>query len=101
MSAFDEDFNQFNYTWGIHTEERSFAAQYFNGSIGFGPEGDVYMIGTMDPLTPNGSIGRNLYIAYFDENLTKLGEIYHQFEDESVGRMPRGISSRPILWPAS
>ena len=91
MSAFDEDFNQFNYTWGIHTEERSFAAQYFNGSIGFGPEGDVYMIGTMDPLTPNGSIGRNLYIAYFDENLTKLGEIYHQFEDESVGRMPRGI----------
>ena len=93
MSAFDEDFNQFNYTWGIHTEDRSFAAQYLDGSIGFGPEGDVYMIGTMDPLIPHGSIGRNLYIVQFDENLNKIGEIYHQFDEvgKMIGRMPTGI----------
>ena len=93
MSAFDEDFNQFNYTWGIHTEDRSFAAQYRDGSIGFGPEGDVYMIGTMDPLIPHGYIGRNLYIVQFDENLNKLGEIYHQFDEvgRMIGRMPTGI----------
>ena len=93
MSAFDEDFNQFNYTWGIHTEDRSFAAQYLDGSIGFGPEGDVYMIGTMDPLIPHGSIGRNLYIVQFDENLNKIGEIYHQFDEvgRMIGRMPTGI----------
>ena len=87
------NFNQFNYTWGIHTEDRSFAAQYLDGSIGFGPEGDVYMIGTMDPLIPHGSIGRNLYIVQFDENLNKIGEIYHQFDEvgKMIGRMPTGI----------
>ena len=90
MSAFDEGFNQINYAWGIHDDERSFAAQYINGSIGFGPDGDVYMIGTMDPLN-DGSLGKNLYIVQFDENLNKLGEIYYQFENESVGRIPHGI----------
>jgi hypothetical protein len=90
MSAFDEGFNQINYAWGIHDDERSFAAQYINGSIGFGTEGDVYMIGTMDPLN-DGALGKNLYIVQFDENLNKLGEIYYQFENESVGRIPLGI----------
>ena len=91
MSAFGEDFSQINYAWGIHTEDRSFAAQSRNGAIGFGPEGDVYMIGLMDPLYPDGSVGTNLYVAQFDENLNKLGEIYHQFNGEPTMKITTGI----------
>jgi hypothetical protein len=91
MSAFDEGFSQFNYAWGIHTDDRSLAAQTKNGSIGFGPEGDVYMIGLMDPLTPDGAVGTNVYVVQFDENLDKRGEIYHRFEGEPTMKMATGI----------
>jgi len=35
------------------------------------------MVGQMDNVMANEFLNRNLYIAYLDENLNKLGEIYH------------------------
>ena len=74
MSVFDAgNFQQLNYTWGLTTQGED------NGgilqSIGFDNENHVYMAGEMDRV--NEFFNRNLYIAYLDENLNKLGEIYH------------------------
>ena len=74
MSVFDADnFRQLNYTWGLTTQSED------NGgvrqSIGSDNDNYVYMAGEMDRV--NMFFNRNLYNAYLDENLNKLGEIYH------------------------
>ena len=74
MSVFDADnFRQLNYTWGLTTQGEDNGG--IRQSIGFDNENHVYMAGEMDRV--NEFFNRNLYIAYLDENLNKLGEIYH------------------------
>jgi len=76
MSVFDaEDFRQTNYTWGLTTQSNDGAG--ILRSIGFDNDNNVYMVGQMDNIMANEFLNRNLYIAYLDENLNKLGEIYH------------------------
>ena len=76
MSVFDaEDFRQTNYTWGLTTQSNDGAG--ILQSIGFDNDNNVYMVGQMDNVMANEFLNRNLYIAYLDENLNKLGEIYH------------------------
>ena len=73
MSVFDaEHFEQLAYTWGITSAVPS-AAGYKN-SIDFDSDGGIYMAGGMDKLffTPS-----SVYVAYMDENLNKLNEIYY------------------------
>ena len=73
MSVFDADhFEQLAYTWGITSAVPS-AAGYKN-SIDFDSDGGIYMAGGMDKLffTPS-----SVYVAYLDENLNKLNEIYY------------------------
>ena len=74
MSVFDADnFRQLNYTWGLTTQSGDNGG--IRQSIGFDNDNHVYMAGEMDRV--NEFFNRNLYIAYLDENLNKLGEIYH------------------------
>ena len=74
MSVFDADnFRQLNYTWGLTTQGEDNGG--IRQSIGFDNENHVYMAGEMDRV--NEFFNRNLYIACLDENLNKLGEIYH------------------------
>ena len=76
MSVFDaENFRQTNYTWGLTTQSHDGAG--ILQSIGFDNDNNVYMVGQMDNVMANEFLNRNLYIAYLDENLNKLGEIYH------------------------
>ena len=76
MSVFDaENFRQTNYTWGLTTQSNDGAG--ILQSIGFDNDNNVYMVGQMDNVMANEFLNRNLYIAYLDENLNKLGEIYH------------------------
>ena len=76
MSVFDaENFRQTNYTWGLTTQSDDGAG--ILQSIGFDNDNNVYMVGQMDNVMANEFLNRNLYIAYLDENLNKLGEIYH------------------------
>ena len=76
MSVFDaENFNQTNYTWGLATQSHDGAG--ILSSIGFDNDNNVYMVGQMDNIMANEFLNRNLYIACLDENLNKLGEIYH------------------------
>ena len=52
------------------------------------------MVGQMDNVMANEFLNRNLYIAYLDENLNKLGEIYHvdeyAYEVKSMAACPEG-----------
>ena len=76
MSVFDaENFLQTNYTWGLNTQSHDGAG--ILQSIGFDNDNNVYMVGQMDNVMANEFLNRNLYIACLDENLNKLGEIYH------------------------
>ena len=76
MSVFDaENFRQTNYTWGLTTQSNDGAG--IRQSIGFDNDNNVYMVGQMDNVMANEFLNRNLYIACLDENLNKLGEIYH------------------------
>ena len=76
MSVFDaEDFRQTNYTWGLTTQSNDGAG--ILQSISFDNDNNVYMVGQMDNVMANEFLNRNLYIAYLDENLNKVGEIYH------------------------
>ena len=76
MSVFDaENFRQTNYTWGLTTQSHDGAG--ILQSIGFDNDNNVYMVGQMDNVMANEFLNRNLYIACLDENLNKLGEIYH------------------------
>ena len=76
MSVFDaENFRQTNYTCGLNTQSHDGAG--ILQSIGFDHDNNVYMVGQMDNIMANEFLNRNLYIAYLDENLNKLGEIYH------------------------
>ena len=76
MSVFDaENFLQTNYTWGLNTQSHDGAG--ILQSIGFDNDNNVYMVGQMDNIMANEFLNRNLYIACLDENLNKLGEIYH------------------------
>ena len=76
MSVFDaENFRQTNYTWGLTTQSHDGAG--ILQSIGFDNDNNVYMVGQMDNVMANEFLNRNLYIAYLDENLDKLGEIYY------------------------
>ncbi|MBP9993372.1 MAG: T9SS type A sorting domain-containing protein [bacterium] len=76
MSVFDaENFRQTNYAWGLTTQSHDGAG--ILQSVGFDDDNNVYMVGQMDNVMANEFLNRNLYIAYLDENLNKLGEIYH------------------------
>ena len=93
MSVFDvENFRQTNYTWGLTTQSHDGAG--ILQSIGFDNDDNVYMVGQMDNVMANEFLNRNLYIAYLDENLNKLGEIYHvdeyAYEVKSMAACPEG-----------
>ena len=76
MSVFDaENFRQTNYVWGLTTQSHDGAG--ILQSVGFDDDNNVYMVGQMDNVMANEFLNRNLFIAYLDENLNKLGEIYH------------------------
>ena len=101
MSVFDaENFRQTNYTWGLTTQGEDNGG--IRQSIGFDNENRVYMAGEMDRV--NEFFNRNLYIACLDENLNKLGEIYHVddyvYMIKSLGACPEGgclLSCHKIL----
>lgn len=93
MSVFDaENFRQTNYTWGLTTQSHDGAG--ILQSIGFDNDNNVYMVGQMDNIMNNEFLNRNLYIAYLDENLNKLGEIYHvddyAYKVKSMAACPEG-----------
>ena len=92
MSVFDaEHFEQLAYTWGI-TSSVPTAAGYKN-SIAFDSEGGIYMAGGMDKIL---SIPTSVYVAYLDENLNKLNEIYYTddfywlYPDKGICLSPNG-----------
>ncbi len=73
MSVYDSAFNQLNYAWGIPTEKGNDAGQI--NTIDFGSDEEVYFCGGMDKV---GFIPRNLYVACFDKDLNKIGEVYYR-----------------------
>ena len=92
MSVFDADhFEQLAYTWGITSSAPS-AAGYKN-SIAFDSEGGIYMAGGMDKFY---TIPTSIYVAYLDENLNKLNEIYYTDDffwlcpDKGICLSPKG-----------
>ena len=70
MSVYDQNMVQSNYCWGIHTPTVNQAG--FQFTISFGSTDDVYMAGGMDGIIPH-----NLYVAYLDQDLNKIGEVYY------------------------
>ena len=89
MSAWDADFNQINYTWGLKTPKIDNG--YILNSIGFDSENNVYMVAEMD----QGYVFfQSLYVAYLDENLGKYGELYFH-EDGSKFTICGGMTVCP------
>ena len=88
MSVYDSAFNQLNYAWGIPTKTGNSAGEKM--SIDFGPDEEVYFCGGMDKMPV---IPRNLYVACFDKDLNKIGEVYYRHPTKILVYL--GLVARP------
>ena len=86
MTVFDEEFNQLAFCWGPATPSSDERA--LRKAIDYGGDGSVYMCGWMGF---NASWG--LYVAHFDEDLNRYGEIYYQ--DNERGLAPHSVCAYP------
>ena len=94
MTAYDEDFNLVNWTFGIINPYRKDEGY----GMSFSPNGEVYMLGWMDlPLFKGTGQTEsegyyNVYVGLMDEDLNKRSEIYFK---PDLSLAPNTISACP------